>query len=59
MLTEDKFFDKALNFFLFKNVDGKYFTMEEYETLIKGEQTDKDKSLIYFASKSSRLSANN
>ena len=47
MLTEDKFFDKALSFFLFKNVDGKYFTMEEYETLIKGEQTDKDKSLIY------------
>ena len=47
MLTEEKFYEKAVKFFLFKNVDGKYFTMEEYETLIKGEQTDKDKNLIY------------
>ena len=47
MLTEEKFYEKALNFFLFKNVDGKYFTMEEYETLIKSEQTDKDKNLVY------------
>jgi molecular chaperone HtpG len=47
MLTEDKFYDKAEKFFLFKNTDNKYFTMEEYETLIKGEQTDKEKNLIY------------
>src|SRR5665647_266254 len=47
MLTEEKFYEKALSFFLFKNVDGKYFTMDEYETLIKGEQTDKEKNLIY------------
>ncbi len=47
MLTDEKFYEKALNFFLFKNVDGKYFTMEEYETLIKGEQTDKENNLIY------------
>jgi molecular chaperone HtpG len=47
MLTEEKFYEKAEKFFLFKNTDGKYFTMEEYETLIKPEQTDKDKSLIY------------
>ena len=47
MLTEDKFYEKAEKFFLFKNTDGKYFTMEEYETLIKPEQTDKDNSLIY------------
>jgi molecular chaperone HtpG len=47
MLTEDKFNEKAEKFFLFKNTDGKYFTMEEYETLIKSEQTDKDKNLIY------------
>ena len=47
MLTEDKFYDKALKFFVFKNTDGKYFTMDEYETLIKGEQTDKEKNLIY------------
>ncbi|MFA5328198.1 MAG: molecular chaperone HtpG [Prolixibacteraceae bacterium] len=47
MLTEDKFYEKAEKFMLFKNVDGKYFTMEEYETLIKGEQTDKENTLIY------------
>ncbi len=47
MLTEDKFYDKAEKFFLFKNTDDKYFTMEEYETLIKGEQTDKEKNIIY------------
>ena len=47
MLTEEKFYEKAVKFFLFKNTDGKYFTMDEYETLIKGEQTDKDKNLIY------------
>jgi molecular chaperone HtpG len=50
MLTEEKFYEKAVKFFLFKNVDGKYFTMDEYETLIKGEQTDKDKNLIYLYS---------
>ena len=47
MLTEEKFYEKAEKFFLFKNTDGKYFTMEEYETLIKGEQTDKENNLIY------------
>ncbi|MBW8327435.1 MAG: molecular chaperone HtpG [Prolixibacteraceae bacterium] len=47
MLTEDKFYEKAEKFFLFKNTDGKYFTMDEYETLIKGEQTDKENNLIY------------
>jgi molecular chaperone HtpG len=47
MLTEEKFYEKAEKFFLFKNSDGKYFTMEEYENLIKPEQTDKDDSLVY------------
>jgi molecular chaperone HtpG len=47
MLTEEKFYEKAEKFFLFKNADGKYFTMDEYETLIKPEQTDKDNNLIY------------
>ncbi|RKD90979.1 molecular chaperone HtpG [Mangrovibacterium diazotrophicum] len=47
MLTEEKFEEKAQNFFLFKNVDGKYFTWEEYETLIKDNQTDKDGNLVY------------
>ena len=47
MLTEDKFYEKAEKFFLFKNTDNKYFTMEEYESLIKPEQTDKDNNLVY------------
>ncbi|MGE5394180.1 MAG: molecular chaperone HtpG, partial [Candidatus Saccharibacteria bacterium] len=47
MLTDEKFYEKAEKFFLFKNTDGKYFTMEEYENLIKPEQTDKDKNLVY------------
>jgi molecular chaperone HtpG len=47
MLTDDKFYEKAEKFFLFKNTDGKYFTMEEYENLVKSEQTDKDKNLVY------------
>jgi len=47
MLTEEKFYDKATKFYFFKNTDGKYFTFEEYEKLIKENQTDKDKNLIY------------
>ncbi|MFV0376160.1 MAG: molecular chaperone HtpG [Mangrovibacterium sp.] len=47
MLTEEKFEEKAKNFFLYKNVDGKYFTMDEYEALIKETQTDKDGNLVY------------
>ncbi len=47
MLTEEKFYDRAMNFFMFKNTEGKYFTFEEYEKLIKDNQTDKDKNLIY------------
>ncbi len=47
MLTEEKFAEKAESFFLFKNTEGSYFTMEEYEKLIKDNQTDKDKNLVY------------
>lgn len=47
MLTDDKFYDRSLGFFLFKNTEDKYFTFEEYEKLIKDNQTDKDKNLIY------------
>jgi len=47
MLTEEKFYEKAQKFTLFKNTVGKYFTFEEYEKLIKENQTDKDKNLIY------------
>lgn len=47
MLTDEKFYERAEKFVLLKNVDGKYFTFEEYETLIKENQTDKNKSLVY------------
>ncbi|MBN2612555.1 MAG: molecular chaperone HtpG [Bacteroidales bacterium] len=47
MVTEEKFYEKAEKFALFKNTDNKYFTFDEYEKLIKENQTDKDKSLIY------------
>ncbi|MFO7617477.1 MAG: molecular chaperone HtpG [Bacteroidales bacterium] len=47
MLTEEKFSEKAMEFALFKSVDGKYFTYEEYRNLIKENQTDKEKTLIY------------
>lgn len=47
ILTEEKFAEKAEKFVLLKNVDGKYFTLEEYKTLIESNQTDKDKNLIY------------
>lgn len=47
MLTDEKFYERAEKFALFKNVDGKYFTFEEYEKLIKSEQTDKNDTLVY------------
>jgi len=47
MLSEDKFYERALKFFMLKNTDGKYFTWEEYEMLVKENQTDKDKNTIY------------
>ena len=47
MLSQDDFFDRAKDFALLKDVDGKYFTFEEYRTLIKDTQTDKDGNLIY------------
>ncbi len=50
MISEEKFYDKAEKFALFKNTDGKYFTFEEYQKLIKENQTDKNKSLIYLYS---------
>ncbi len=46
-LTDEKFYEKAAKFFLFKNTDGKYFTLDEYETLVKENQTDKHKNIIY------------
>ena len=47
MLTDESFYDRAKDFALFKDTEGKYFTFEEYKTLIKDEQTDKDGNLIY------------
>lgn len=47
MLSESDFYDKAKNYLLFKDVDGKHFTIEECQTLIKDLQTDKDGNLIY------------
>jgi len=50
MITEEKFYEKASKFALFKDTDGKYFTLEEYENLVKENQTDKNKNLIYLYS---------
>jgi molecular chaperone HtpG len=50
MITEEKFYEKATKFALLKNTDDKYFTFEEYENLIKENQTDKNKTLIYLYS---------
>ena len=47
MLTQEDFYERAKDFALFKDVDGKFFTYDEYKTLIKDEQTDKDGQLIY------------
>ncbi len=47
MLTDEKFYDRATKFALLKDVDGKYFTLDEYKTLIKDNQTDKDGQLVY------------
>ena len=47
MLTQDDFYERAKEFALFKDVDGKCFTFEEYKTLIKDNQTDKDGNLVY------------
>ena len=47
MLTDEKFYDRAIKFALLKDVEGKYFTFEEYKTLIKDNQTDKDGTLVY------------
>ena len=47
MLSEESFYDRAKDFALFKDVDGKYFTYEEYKTLIKDQQTDKEGNLVY------------
>ena len=47
MLTQEDFYEKASKFALFKDTDNTYYTFEEYQTLIKDNQTDKNGSLIY------------
>ena len=47
MLTDEKFYERAEKFSLLKNTDNKFFSFDEYKTLIETEQTDKNKKLIY------------
>ena len=47
MLSQEDFYDRAKEFALFKDTENKFFTFEEYKTLIKDSQTDKDGQLIY------------
>lgn len=47
MLTDEKFAERANSIVLLKNTEGKYFTLEEYENLVKVNQTDKDNNIIY------------
>ena len=47
MLSQEDFYERAKDFALLKDIDGKYFTYEEYRTLIKDQQTDKEGNLIY------------
>ncbi|HRG07485.1 MAG TPA: molecular chaperone HtpG, partial [Cyclobacteriaceae bacterium] len=47
IISDEKFYDKAKEFALLKNVDSKYFTFKEYEEKVKPNQTDKDKNVVY------------
>ena len=47
MISDEKFYEKAVKFSLFKNTAGKYFTFEEFENHVKPNQTDKNKKLVY------------
>ena len=47
MMSDPKFYERAEKFFLFKDTDDKYYTIEEYKALIKENQTDKNKALVY------------
>ncbi|MDR0394441.1 MAG: molecular chaperone HtpG, partial [Tannerella sp.] len=50
MLSDEKFYERAVKFDLLKDVDGKYFTFDEYKKLIQDNQTDKDGTLVYLYS---------
>lgn len=47
MLSQNDFYDRAKDFSLFKDIDGRFYTFDEYKELIKAEQTDKDGNLVY------------
>jgi len=47
MISEEKFYEKAKDFVLLKNIEDKYFTLEEYNKKVKSIQTDKDKNVVY------------
>jgi len=47
MLTDEKFCERAMKFSLLKNTDGKYFSIDDYRKAIEGEQTDKDKKVVF------------
>jgi molecular chaperone HtpG len=47
MISDEKFYEKAIKFALLKTTDNKYFTFEEFENLVKPVQTDKDNKLVY------------
>ncbi len=47
MLSDEKFYDRATKFWLFKNTNGKYFTLDEYKAHIEAAQKDKDDKLVY------------
>ena len=47
MLTDEKFYEQAKNFFLLKDVAGNYYTLEEYKKLVEASQTDKNNTIIY------------
>ena len=47
MLTDDKFRDAAMKFVLLKDTEGRYFTLDEYKTLVEAAQTDKDGNIVY------------
>jgi molecular chaperone HtpG len=47
MITDEKFYEKAKDFALVKNTEGKYFTLKEYEEHVKPNQTDKDKKVVF------------
>ncbi len=47
MLSDEKFCEQAMKFALVENTEGKYYKLDDYKTLIEGNQTDKDENLVY------------